>query len=129
MTHELTILTLAALLQAVQFAAYSIAANLQVGPKVAMGPRDNPPAISGIAGRLKRAMENHFEALIFFTIAAVVITLSDQSTAVTKLAATSYLIARILYIPAYAFGLTPWRTVVWVWGFASTITMLVAALI
>ncbi|SHH91340.1 hypothetical protein SAMN05443551_3536 [Marivita hallyeonensis] len=40
MTPELTALTLAALLQVLQFVAYSISANLQVGPKTAMSSRD-----------------------------------------------------------------------------------------
>ena len=46
MTPELTVLTLAALLQVLQFAAYSVAANRQVGPTVAMGPRDEQAAMA-----------------------------------------------------------------------------------
>jgi uncharacterized MAPEG superfamily protein len=69
MTPELTVLALAGLVQAIQFAAFSITANLQVGPKVAMGPRDNVPTLKGTAGRLQRALNNHFEGLILFTLA------------------------------------------------------------
>lgn len=129
MTYELTILTLAALLQAVQFFLYSALAQSQVGTKAALGPRDTTLELTGTAGRLKRAMNNHFEGLIFFTIAALVITVSDQSTTTTQTAATLYLIARVLYVPAYAFGWTPWRTVIWIAGFAATLAMLIAALI
>lgn len=129
MTPELTVLALAALLQVVQFVLYSIAANLQVGPKKAMGPRDEPIHLTGLAGRLQRAMNNHFEGLALFTIAVVVVTLSDQSTSFTALCAHAYLIARILYVPAYAQGLTPWRSVIWMVGFAATVAMLLAALL
>ena len=129
MTTELTILTLAALLQVVEFLLYSVTAQMQVGSKAAASPRDKKIELTGTAGRLQRAMNNHFEGLILFTIAAVVISVSGQSTPVTATCAWLYLGARILYIPAYAFGLTPWRSVIWAVGFFATVTMLVAAVL
>ncbi len=136
MTTELTVLTLAAILQVIQFALMAIPANLELGAGKTLSPRD-PARLGGSmqdlvsveTSRLIRAMNNHFEALILFTIAAVVITLSDQSTPTTQYAAWTYLVARILYIPAYAFGWVPWRSVIWAVGFFATITMLIAALI
>jgi len=129
MTHELTILTLAALLQVVQFALYSVAAQRQVGSKAAMGPRDRMVELTGTAGRLQRAMNNHFEGLILFTIAVVVVTTGDQSSTLTQSCATLYLIARVLYIPAYVWGLAPWRSVIWSVGLFATVVMLIAALV
>jgi uncharacterized MAPEG superfamily protein len=129
MPPELLVLTLAALLQFVQFVAYSVTANRQVGPKYAAGPRDEPRQLIGTAGRLQRALTNHFEGLILFSIAAVVITLTDQSTALTSACAWVYLAARILYVPAYALGWNPWRSLIWAFGFIATLVMLVAALI
>jgi uncharacterized MAPEG superfamily protein len=129
MTPELTALTLAALLQVVQFALYSVTAQGQVGSDYAASPRDEPRQLTGIPGRLQRAMNNHFEGLILFTIAVVVVTLSGQSTAVTQWAAWVYLGARILYVPAYAYGLSPWRSLIWAVGFFATLTLLIAALI
>ena len=129
MTPELLTLTLAALLQVVQFGLYSVTANLQVGPRYAASPRDTPRALTGTAGRLQRAMNNHFEGLILFTIAVLVVTLSGQSTAVTAACGWVYLAARILYIPAYALGWAPGRSLIWAAGFLATVTMLVAALI
>jgi uncharacterized MAPEG superfamily protein len=129
MTPELTALILAALLQVLQFAAYSVAANLQVGPKTAMSPRDTPIQLTGTAGRLQRAMNNHFEGLILFTIGVTVITYSGQNTDMTALACALYLIARVLYVPAYVFGLAPWRSVIWMIGFGATVYLLIAALL
>ncbi len=131
MTQELTALTLAALLQVVQLNLFAVPANLDLGPHFTTSPRDTPPPrpLSRVAGRLQRALNNHFEALILFTIAVVVVTLSDQSSAVTRAAAWTYLAARILYVPAYAFGLSPWRSVIWGVGFLATVVMLLAALI
>ena len=131
MTPELTILALAGLLQAAQFCAYSVLANLDVGLGYSMSARDRAPSrpLSDQAGRLQRAMNNHFEGLILFTLAVVVVTLSDQSTAFTAACATTYLVARVLYIPAYYFGLRPWRSLIWMVGFIATIFMILSTLI
>lgn len=129
MTPEITVLAYAALLQIAQFAAYSITANQQVPTRVALGPRDTPVELTGLAGRLKRAMNNHFEGLILFTIAVIVVTLSGQSTPMTQCCAWIYLAARIAYVPAYALGLSPWRSIVWFIGLIATATMLITAVI
>ncbi|MEY8841297.1 MAPEG family protein [Cribrihabitans sp. XS_ASV171] len=129
MTPELTVLTLAALLQVVQIALYSVAGQAQVGTKAALKPRDEGIALTGTAGRLKRAMDNHFEGLILFTIAALVIAVSDRSTGFTATCAWIYLAARLLYIPAYAFGWVPWRSLIWAAGLLATLAMLGAALL
>ena len=136
MTPELTALTLAGLLQVVQFALMSIPANLELGPRKTMSARD-PERMGGRledqmsprTARLYRALNNHFEGLILFAVACCVITLSDQSTSFTAACAYVYLIARILYIPAYAFGLSPWRSYIWFAGFTATTLMLIAALL
>jgi len=131
MTPELTALALAGLLQAVQFALFAVPANKELGVGYTSSPRDRPPSkpMSETTGRLQRALNNHFEALILFTLAVVVVTLGNQSSGVTQTAAWVYLIARVLYIPAYAMGLRPWRSVVWAVGFIATLTMILAALI
>lgn len=129
MTHELQVLVLAALLQVVQFAIYSVTANLQVGTKTALGPRDTPVQLTGIAGRAHRAMNNHFEGLILFGIAAIAITLSEKSSTFTAICASAYLTARILYVPAYIQGLSPWRSLIWFVGMLATVAMLIAALL
>jgi uncharacterized MAPEG superfamily protein len=129
MTPELTVLALTALLQCLQFMINSDFANLQVGPKNAMGPRDKHIALTGTAGRLQRAMNNHFEGLIFFTIAVVVVVLGDKTTGFSAICAWTYLGARILYIPAYTFAWTPWRSGIWAVGFFATMLMIVSALL
>ena len=130
MTPELTALALAGLLQAVQFHLFALPANVELGTAYTSGPRDTPPPrpLSTLTGRMQRAMNNHFEALILFTLAVVVVTLGNQSTALTQYAAWTYLAARVLYIPAYAFGWRPWRSAIWGIGFLATLTMILAAL-
>ena len=134
MTPELTVLALAGLLQGIQFVLLSVPANLELGTGKTMSPRDphrmGKPLleqVSPITGRLFRALNNHFEGLILFTLAVVVVTLANQSTGFTAACAWAYLGARVLYIPAYAFGLVPWRSVIWFVGFLATMAMIVAS--
>ncbi len=131
MTSELTALALAGLLQAFQIGLFATPANLEIGVGYTTSARDRPPSrqLSVVTARLQRAMNNHFEGLILFTLAVVVVTMGNQSTAVTQTAAWIYLVARVLYIPAYAYGLRPWRSAIWGVGFIATLTMIVAALI
>jgi len=131
MTPELTALTLAALLQALQFLLYAVPANLELGPGYTMSARDREPSkpLSEKTARLGRALTNHFEGLILFTIACVTITLADKSTAFTAACAYAYLAARVLYIPAYYYGLRPGRSLIWAVGFLATLLMLLAALL
>lgn len=131
MTPELTVLTLAALLQVVQFALYAVPANLELGAGYTTSARDREPSrqMSDRTARLGRAMDNHFEGLILFTIACVVIAVSGQSTGFTAACAWAYMGVRVLYIPAYYLGLRPWRSLIWMVGFAATTLMYLAALV
>jgi uncharacterized MAPEG superfamily protein len=131
MTPELTALALAGLLQAVQLTVFATPANLELTPAYTTSPRDTPPPrpMSRVTARLQRALNNHFEALILFTLAVVVVTLGGQSTPLTQTCAWIYLAARVLYIPAYAFGWSPWRSAIWGVGFFATMTMIIAALL
>lgn len=132
MTPELTALALAGLLQMVQILLMAVPANLEIGSQKLAGPRDEPGLMAGVSkgtGRLIRATTNHYEALILFTIAVVVVTLGPGSTPLTSACAWAYLAARLLYIPAYRFGWAPWRSVIWAVGWLATGLMLLAALI
>ncbi|MEM9636587.1 MAG: MAPEG family protein [Pseudomonadota bacterium] len=135
MPVELVVLALAALLQAVQFVLMAVPANVELAPGETLGPRDRDGGgdlidkLSPRTARLHRALTNHFEALILFTIAVVVVTLGEQSSGLTRACAWIYLAARVLYVPAYAFGWVPWRSLIWCVGFSATILMLLAALV
>lgn len=128
MTPELTALALAGLLQVAQLMLYSALANRQVDADYALGPRDAPRPLTGLAGRAQRAMNNHFEGLILFGIASLVLAVADKGTGLTATCGWIYLASRILYVPAYLFGLSPWRSIVWFAGFGATTVMLLSAL-
>lgn len=136
MTPEITVLTLAALLQCIQFALMAVPANIELGTGKTASPRDadrlGKPLMDQMSvktARLARAMNNHFEGLILFGIAITVISLADKTNAVTTTCAWAYLVARTLYIPAYYYGWTPWRSAIWFIGFVATIVILITALL
>ena len=79
--------------------------------------------------RLGRAFDNHMEWLVLFAIAVGVIQMAGENSTFTEAYAWVYLMARVAYVPAYVFGLRPWRSLVWAIGFGATTCMLLAALI
>jgi uncharacterized MAPEG superfamily protein len=129
-TPELTALSLAVFLQFGQITLAGWSMNRDAGLDWNAGPRDDPhPGFSALTGRLRRAVANHFEALALFTIAVVVVSLSGQTSGLTAACAWVYLAARVLYVPAYALGWTPWRSVIYGIGAAATLVMILAALL
>lgn len=129
MAAETTALALSALLQAAQIGLAGASMNRDVGARWNAGPRDTQPEFSALTNRLRRAVANHFEGLILFTIAVVLVMLSDAGNALTTLCAWLYLLARIFYVPAYAFGWSPWRSLIWAVGFVATMVMIVTSLL
>lgn len=131
MTPELTVLALAILLQAAQFIVYAVQANLDVGPGYTMSARDREPSrdLSVRAGRLQRALNNHFEGLILFTAAVALVTLSGQATVFTAWCGWIYLVARVVYVPAYVLGWRPGRSFIWIAGFTATVAMVISTLV
>ncbi|WP_417808473.1 MAPEG family protein [Thioclava sp.] len=131
MTPELTILAVSIILHMGVMAAYSVKANRELGPKYPLSPRDGAPPkpLSQSCSRLQRVMNNSFESLILFAPAALMVGLTGQSNGVTATLAVVFLIARILYIPAYVMGLVPGRSLIWGFGFFATLALAIAALI
>ena len=129
MTPELTALACAVLVQVIAIAAAGARMNRELGPRYNAGPRDSQPGMSPVLGRLRRAAANGFEGLAMFAPAALIVALTGQSTTLTAVAAWAYVAARLAYIPAYALGLSPWRSAIWGLGFLATLTLLGSALL
>jgi uncharacterized MAPEG superfamily protein len=128
-TPELTVLALSAFLQVGQITLAAWSMNRDVGVAYNASPRDEPAVFSVLTGRLRRAVNNHFEAMALFTIAVVVVTASDAASGFTAACAWFYLAARLVYVPAYAFGWSPWRSAIYCVGLFATLGMILAALL
>jgi len=130
MTPILAALAAAVLVQIATLALMALVANLELGTRITLGPRDGKmPAVSPRLGRLMRATTNGFESLVLFAPAALLAHLAGASGALAETAAWGFVAARILYVPAYAAGLVPWRSVVWGLGLLAILVLLVSALL
>ena len=135
MTPELKVLILAALWHMLQLVFYAVPANMELGTGKTLSPRDpyrlKKPLMEQVSvptGRLARAYNNHNEALLLFAIAAIAVTLSGASSGYTATLAWISLAARIAYVPAYALGWVPWRSIIFGLGWLATGLLLLAAL-
>jgi uncharacterized MAPEG superfamily protein len=88
-----------------------------------MGNRDNQPEMSVIAGRLDRAKNNMLETLPIFLSLALLALVKGRDTGEVAHAALVFLIARVVYVPAYVSGVPMLRSLVWLVGVASLVMM------
>jgi len=88
-----------------------------------VGNRDNPPEMSVVAGRLDRAKNNMLEALPIFLALALLALVKGGDTSEVTHAALIFLIARVIYVPAYVSGVPMLRSLVWLVGVASLLMM------
>lgn len=126
---ELTILALYGLLVIVTLIAQATGTMNQLGMGYLLSSRDESRTVSGIAGRLDRALNNSITAMVLFAPAVLIITVTDGSSNQSLLAAQAFLIARIIYLPAYAFRITGVRSLAWMVGIAATALLYFIALI
>ncbi|HWA91388.1 MAG TPA: MAPEG family protein [Rhizomicrobium sp.] len=93
----------------------------------AAGPRDDPGKPLGIhGGRLDRAYRNFLETFAFFAAAVLLAHAMGKSTPNSVLGAQIYLWARVLYVPAYVFGIPFVRTLIWAASLAGILMVLSA---
>jgi uncharacterized MAPEG superfamily protein len=88
-----------------------------------VGNRDVQPEPSVIAARLDRAKNNLLEALpIFIALALLALTRGTDQEAEVQ-GALVFLVARVVYVPAYVSGI-PWlRSLVWLISMAGLLMM------
>lgn len=114
MTLELQLLALSVVLGFVHIVAASHAASLQRGYRWTASARDGVvPPLSGVAGRLDRALKNFLETFPLFAAVVLAAHLSGRHSNLTEWGAQLYFWARIAYLPLYAFGVPLIRSLVW----------------
>lgn len=128
MGSELDILAVYGLLVALTLILQVTGAFQQLGMGYLLSSRDEHRSVSGIAGRLNRALDNSIIAMVLFAPAIGILAAKDAFSANTLVAAQAFLIARIVYLPAYALRITGLRTLAWVIGFVATVALYLAAI-
>lgn len=94
----------------------------------ALGPRDQPPPQSVIGARAERALANMLEALPVFLALALLNLIVGTAAGMAISGATVFLVARILYVPAYLAGIPGLRTLIWLGGWVGLVMMLLPLL-
>lgn len=123
MSSELNILALYGLWTALVLLAQVTGAMGQMGMGYLLSSRDEHRTLTGITGRLDRALVNSVTAMALFAPAILILALKDGFGPGTLTAAQAFLLARVLYVPAYGLGLTGIRTLLWLAGFAATVVL------
>ncbi|CAN5244227.1 MAPEG family protein [soil metagenome] len=126
MDTELPMLVLAVILGLVNVIWGAAAAQPQRGLAWNIGPRDEPKPLTGVAGRLERALANFLETFPFFAVAVIACYLKGKFSVTTEIAAIMYVAARALYLPLYAFGVPGVRSIAWAFSLVGIVMMIIA---
>ena len=114
MTTELILLACAVLLGLVHIVLASHTASWQRGYRWTAGPRDGLVSpLTGLAGRLQRALDNFTETFPLFAAALLAAHVAGKTGDLTLWGAEVYLGARVAYLPLYAAGVYLVRSLVW----------------
>lgn len=86
----------------------------ELGTKWNTSARDGEqPSLSTKTNRLFRAQANFFETFPLFAVLILVTAVTQLYSIYSQVGAILYLIARVIYLPLYAFGISYFRTLVW----------------
>lgn len=83
------------------------------GTAYALSNRYDPPPNSPAQGRLLRAVRNQSDVASVWIALVVVQQLVSTSGSLTSWAAAAMIVSRVFYLPLYAFGITPFRSLSW----------------
>lgn len=128
LTSELSILLTYGLVVALLLGLKLTGMMTQLDMGYLLSSRDETRTLEGMLGRTNRALDNSVTALALFAVPVLVMGLRDAYTGESLLAAQVFLAARIVYIPAYVFGIVGLRTGVWLAGFLATLVLYFLAL-
>lgn len=113
MTSDLWALLAALVLASVQLSIASIVTLRQLGGRWVAGPRDTQREVSGISGRFVRAHRNLLEIFPQFAAAIFLVHAANAVGTLSSVGAWLFVVARIIYVPAYAFAPTGVRPLFW----------------
>ena len=127
MSAELSILSLVLVLAIAQVLAPALGRTQQHGLKWNAGPRDEAVGPSRpVIARLERAQANLFETLPIYLAAALAAHVAGVENGLTFWGGALYLVARVAYVPLYAFGVSYARSLAWVASLIGIVMILIA---
>jgi uncharacterized MAPEG superfamily protein len=128
MSFELVMLAASCVLGLVQIVISSHAASLQRGYRWTASSRDaEVPPLTGVAGRLERALRNFLETFPVFVAAVFLVQVLERESALSEWGAGLYFSARSVYLLLYAAGVPLLRSLVWNAAFIGIVLLLLAS--
>ena len=113
MTGDLWALVAALVLTTTQLTIASVLTLRQLGGEWVAGPRETHREATGISGRFVRAHRNMLEILPQFVAALFVVHAAQTAGSLAGIGAWTFVVARTLYVPAYAFAPPGVRAICW----------------
>lgn len=128
MSTELNLAVVMLIVAIIQVLLPAFFRNGETGLDYNAGPRDEAgPPVGIITARLQRAQRNLYETLPLFLAAVIIAHIAGLESGLTTAGAWIYVVGRIFYIPAYAFGIPYVRSLIWVVSLAG-LGMIILAL-
>ena len=128
MSFELAMLAASCVLCLAQVVIFSHAASLQRGYRWTASSRDAEVSpLTGVAGRLERALRNFVETFPVFVAAVLLVHVLGRESALSEWGAGLYFSARLVYLPLYAAGIPLVRSLVWNIAFVGIVLLLLAS--
>src|SRR6266511_1575445 len=118
MTADLWALVAAMLLAVVQLTLSSVLTLRQLGGAWVAGSRDESREVTGLSGRFVRAHRNLLEIFPQFVAALFLVHAAHAAGSLAAIGAWQFVIARAVYVPAYAFAPVGVRPVLWLVAWA-----------
>jgi uncharacterized MAPEG superfamily protein len=113
MTPDLRLLLWTLVLTFVEVLVAVLAAQAQVGLGMLAGNREGLPALTGFAGRSRRAHRNMLESLPLFIGLVLIAQIAGKANEATLLGAQLFFWGRLAHWLLYIIGI-PWlRTIAW----------------
>ena len=121
MTGDLWALLAALLLAKVHLTTSSVLTLRQLGGTWVAGARDEPREVTGISGRFVRAHRNLLEIFPQFVAALFLVHAAHAAGSLSVFGAWQFVIARLVYVPAYAFAPPGVRPICWLVAWAGIV--------
>ena len=110
---ELRMLAWSMVLGLIQILLQAHSASLQVGYRWTAFAREARPPLTGVAGRLERALHNFLETFPLFAAAVLIVHVAGREGPLSATGAALYLAGRVAYVPLYAAAVPLLRSLAW----------------
>ena len=112
----------------IQIVISSHATSLQRGYRWTASSRDaEVPPLTGVAGRLERALRNFLETFPVFVAAVFLVHVLGREGSLSHWGAGLYFSARVVYLLLYAAGVFLLRSLVWNVAFVGIVLLFLAS--